>query len=57
MVPDTCHNVEVMIDPERKKSSCCFLGADVRGWGRGGGGGGGARGGKCTILAHFLAFS
>ena len=44
MVPDTCHNVEVMIDPERKKSSCCFLGADVRGWGNGGG-----RGGKSEI--------
>ena len=40
MVSNTFHNVGVMIDPKRKKSSCCFPGADVRGWGRGGGGGG-----------------
>ena len=35
MVSYTFHNVEVMIDPKGKKSSCCFPGADVRGWGRG----------------------
>ena len=29
------HNVGVMIDPKRKKSSCCFPGADVRGAGGG----------------------
>ena len=39
MVSYTFHNVGVMIDPKRKKSSCCFPGTDVgggaeRGWGR-----------------------
>ena len=34
MVSDTFHNVGVMIDPKRRKSSCCFPGADARGWGR-----------------------
>ena len=57
MVSYTFQNVGIMIDPKRKKSSCCFPGADVRGWGRGGGGGGGGGVGvKCTILGH-LAFS
>ena len=40
MVSDTFNNVGVMIDPKRKKSSCCFPGADVRGRGRGGVGAG-----------------
>ena len=31
MVSDTFHNVGVMIDPKRRKSSCRFPGADVRG--------------------------
>ena len=57
MVSNTFHNVGVMIDPKRKKSSCCFPGADVRGGAEGGGGGGGGGGVKCTILGHLLAFS
>ena len=36
MVSNTFHNVGVMIDPKRKKSSCCFPGADVRGGAEGG---------------------
>ena len=52
MVSDTFHNVGVMIDPKRKKSSCCFPGADVLGWGRGG-----VEALKCTILGQILAFS
>ena len=30
MVSDTFHNVGVMIDPKRRKSSCCFPGAVAR---------------------------
>ena len=51
MVSDTFHNVGVMNDPMTEKSSCCFPGAELRGWGREG------KGGKCTILGHFHAFS
>ena len=56
MVSDIFHNVGVMIDPKSKqKIQLLFSWRRTLGWGRGEGGGG--RGGKCTILGHFLAFS
>ena len=55
MVSDIFHNMGVMIDPKRKKSSCCFPGEELRGGAQGGKGR--DRGGKCTILGHLLAFS
>ena len=36
MVPDTCHNVEVMIDPEKKNPVVVFLVQTFRGGAEGG---------------------
>ena len=41
-----------MIDPKRRKSSCCFPGADARGVGQRGG-----RGGEvCLVIISFNRF-